>query len=82
MCSLYFKRFEDLLSIPISSSQSPIVYSPTYDIALIGIEKWYPFDTCKASKIFNHLKGNLTIHFLEIILLKLISFKDCFIEHF
>ena len=42
--------------------QSPIVYTPEYDILFGGIERLYPFDTAKWGKAFTYLKGILEIN--------------------
>ncbi|MCK5242346.1 histone deacetylase [bacterium] len=34
----------------------PIVYSPQYDISVLGIENLHPFDTKKYGKVFGYLK--------------------------
>lgn len=37
--------------------QWPIVYSNSYNIGFLGMEKVHPFDSGKWGKIFNFLKG-------------------------
>lgn len=39
-----------------STQQLPIVYHPSYNITLFGIEKLHPFDSCKFSKVVKGLQ--------------------------
>ncbi|ESO08859.1 hypothetical protein HELRODRAFT_74564, partial [Helobdella robusta] len=41
--------------VDIDVGQSPIVYSPDYDVTFAGIEKWYPLDTTRGAKIIRLL---------------------------
>jgi histone deacetylase 11 len=39
----------------MSLTRLPIIYSPRYDIRVLGIEKLHPFDSEKYGKIFRYL---------------------------
>ncbi|GJN38680.1 hypothetical protein PR202_gb27745 [Eleusine coracana subsp. coracana] len=43
------------LYLDVPSSKAPVVYSPTYDIAFMGMEKLHPFDSAKWGRICKYL---------------------------
>ncbi|XP_026999757.1 histone deacetylase 11 isoform X1 [Tachysurus fulvidraco] len=50
----------------------PIVYSPTYNITFLGLEKLHPFDAGKWGKVIHFLKG-ATIHYPGIPRISMMS---------
>lgn len=41
----------------IRPDQWPIVYSPSYNISFLGLEKMHPFDSGKWGKVYQFLLG-------------------------
>lgn len=42
---------------PARGRKIPLVFHPSYDISLLGLEKLHPFDSCKYGKVFALLKA-------------------------
>uniref|UniRef100_A0A0E0PZD7 Histone deacetylase domain-containing protein n=1 Tax=Oryza rufipogon TaxID=4529 RepID=A0A0E0PZD7_ORYRU len=59
------------LYLDVPGSKAPVVYSPAYDIAFLGIEKLHPFDSSKWGRICKfltkegHLEKNRVVEPLE-----------------
>ena len=45
----------------IKPGQWPIIYSPTYNIGFMGLERIHPFDSAKWGKVFKNLVGKSTV---------------------
>lgn len=48
-------------SVATSGKKLPIVYSPSYNISLLGLEKLHPFDAKKYAKIHEYLADTLEL---------------------
>ncbi|KXJ10690.1 histone deacetylase 11 [Exaiptasia diaphana] len=53
------------LYVEINASQWPIVYSPSYNIGFLGLEKLHPFDSGKWGRVFEFLKEGKLINVEE-----------------
>ena len=50
-------RPETHLYVEINATQWPIVYSRSYNIGFLGLEKLHPFDSGKWGRVFDFLQG-------------------------
>ncbi len=44
-----------------STTKLPIIYSPKYNISILGFENFHPFDTKKYKKVYSHLRKELDL---------------------
>ncbi len=55
------KPFKFPRPIEKSDKQVPIIFHEKYDISVMGIENFHPFDSKKYGKVFNHLSRSLNL---------------------
>ncbi len=73
---LFFLLFKTVVSDKI-----PIIYSPKYDISILGIEKFHPFDTQKYGKIYKYLIDNLKYTKEQFYNPEIVSDDDLLLVH-
>ncbi len=70
-----------LLFKTVVSDKIPIIYSPKYDISILGIEKFHPFDTKKYGKIYKYLIDNLKYTKEQFYTPEIVSNDDLLLVH-
>ncbi len=64
-----------------NSNKLPIIYSNRYNISVLGVEKFHPFDTKKFEKVINHLKKNMNITENQLIAPKKVTKEELLLVH-
>lgn len=59
----------------------PIIYHPSYNISLAGLQKLHPFDTCKYKKVYNYLRKNLNLRPKQFYKPSMISDESLLLVH-
>lgn len=69
------------VSLVFANKKLPIIYSDEYDIKLMGIQKFHPFDTEKYSKVFKYLTKHHSLRKEEVYTPEICSDEDLRIVH-
>ncbi|OQV18385.1 Histone deacetylase 11 [Hypsibius exemplaris] len=65
----------------VEDHQWPIVYSPEYNLSVLGLEKLHPFDAGKWGKVFNKLEANAMVRTDTIIIPNEATEDDLLVAH-